>query len=100
MLTPSSVLHPLNKNMAFVEQKPLLFSVIIFCFIAAASSRGPIYTPPNVPRLTDSFGHVPIDQGYSEFFGHPNIQLTNNGSNANLILDKVSGKCSKLMNED
>ncbi|GMP58029.1 hypothetical protein CsSME_00021854 [Camellia sinensis var. sinensis] len=70
----------------------LLSHLMFFCMmIVVVSSRGAIYTPPSVPHLTDRFNHVPINQGYSEFFGHSNIHLMSNGSIANLILDNSSG---------
>ncbi|CAL5338344.1 unnamed protein product [Camellia sinensis] len=69
----------------------LLSHLMFFCMmIVVVSSRGAIYTPPSVPHLTDRFNHVPINQGYSEFFGHSNIHLMSNGSIANLILDNSS----------
>lgn len=77
--------------MAFAEEELLILSLSIFSLIATVSSRGAIYTPPTVPNLTNRFDHVLINQGYSEFFGHSNIRILNNGSNANLILDKSSG---------
>jgi len=72
--------------MAFAEEELLILSLLIFSLIATVSSRGAIYTPPTVPNLTNRFDHVLINQGYSEFFGHSNIRILNNGSNANLIL--------------
>lgn len=60
--------------------------------IAVASSLGPIYTPPEAERLTDRFSRLSVNQGYNVFFGGANVRLTNNGSNADLILDKSSGR--------
>ncbi|XAR48058.1 Xyloglucan:xyloglucosyl transferase [Bertholletia excelsa] len=81
--------------MAFLQQELLSFNLFIFlAMITAVSSRtthGAFYTPPSVPRLTDLFNRVKIDQGYSEFFGHSNILWMNNGSNVNLSLNKSSG---------
>jgi xyloglucan:xyloglucosyl transferase len=53
--------------------------------------QGAVYKPPNVERLTDRFSHVSVDQGYYHAFGGSNIRPTNNGSTADLILDKSSG---------
>ncbi|KAG5522247.1 hypothetical protein RHGRI_034435 [Rhododendron griersonianum] len=78
--------------MASTEEKLLFSSLLVFSLIATVSSRGAVYTPPTVPSLTNRFDRVSINQGYSESFGHSNIRILNNGSNANLILDKSSGK--------
>lgn len=78
--------------MASTEEKLLFSSLLVFSLIATVSSRGAFYTPPTVPSLTNRFDRVSINQGYSESFGHSNIRILNNGSNANLILDKSSGK--------
>ncbi|XP_057493459.1 probable xyloglucan endotransglucosylase/hydrolase protein 33 [Actinidia eriantha] len=77
--------------MACAQERLLLLSLLIFFMISSASSRGAIYKPPIVPSLTDRFNRVAVNQGYSEFFGHSNIRLLNNGSNADLILNKSSG---------
>uniref|UniRef100_A0A5B7BGY2 Xyloglucan endotransglucosylase/hydrolase n=1 Tax=Davidia involucrata TaxID=16924 RepID=A0A5B7BGY2_DAVIN len=78
--------------MAFLQERLLFLSLLIFCnIIVEVSSRGAYYTPPKVPPLTDRFSHISINQGFSESFGHSNVHLMNNGSTANLILDKASG---------
>lgn len=59
--------------------------------IIAVSCRGAVYTPPNVERVADMFSRIPVNQGYDVFFGNANILMTNNGSNADLSLDKISG---------
>ncbi|XAR65055.1 Xyloglucan:xyloglucosyl transferase, partial [Bertholletia excelsa] len=75
--------------MAFAKEKIHLLSLLISCIVVVISSG--LYGPPSVPCLTGRFKQVPINQGYSEFFGHLNIHLRNNGSNADIILDKSSG---------
>lgn len=55
------------------------------------SSHNRAYAPPSVARLTDLFGHVSVDQGFSTFFGGSNVKRINNGSMATLALDKSSG---------
>ncbi|XP_019227452.1 PREDICTED: probable xyloglucan endotransglucosylase/hydrolase protein 33 [Nicotiana attenuata] len=83
----------------FHQQKTLLLSeLLIFCMISVASSLGPMYTPPEVERLTDRFSRLSVSQGYNVFFGGVNVRLTNNGSSADLILDKSSG--SGLVSRD
>ncbi|XP_057948917.1 probable xyloglucan endotransglucosylase/hydrolase protein 33 [Malania oleifera] len=79
--------------MALLLQRIPLFlpPLLFFCLVVDASSGSKRYTPPPVPRLTDRFSRVPVDQGFSEFFGGSHIKLMNNGSYANLILDKISG---------
>lgn len=59
--------------------------------LIVVSSRGPVYTPPNVERVTDQFSRVSVNQGYNVFYGGSNVHLTNNGTSADLILDKSSG---------
>lgn len=73
------------------KQKLPLITSLIFCIIVSVSSRGAVYTPPDVERLTDKFTRVPVNQGYNVFFGGHNIHATNNGSSTDLILDKSSG---------
>ncbi|XP_010271956.1 PREDICTED: probable xyloglucan endotransglucosylase/hydrolase protein 33 [Nelumbo nucifera] len=66
--------------------------IFISCFVfVLSSSRNVNYTPSNLTHLTDLFPHRTFAQGFSEFFGGPNIQLTNNGSYVNLMLNKSSG---------
>ncbi|XP_028754412.1 probable xyloglucan endotransglucosylase/hydrolase protein 33 [Neltuma alba] len=78
--------------MAFLQQK-FLFSVLvlILCFAIEVSSHRRVYKPPSATPLTSSFPRVPIDRGFSKFFGAPNIQYLSNGSMATLALDKNSG---------
>ncbi|PON98932.1 Xyloglucan endotransglucosylase/hydrolase [Trema orientale] len=78
--------------MAFLQDK-LLFSVfLVFCMtVLVSSARNRRYTPPSVTHLTDLFPHVPITDGFSNFFGASNTQLTGNGSMATLALNKSSG---------
>lgn len=59
--------------------------------VIIVSARGPIYTPPTVDRLTDRFRPAGVSQGYNVLYGGHNIQLKNNGSSADLVLDKSSG---------
>ncbi|XP_047308942.1 probable xyloglucan endotransglucosylase/hydrolase protein 33 [Impatiens glandulifera] len=54
-------------------------------------SKGPIYVPPNVPKLTQRFPHAAVVQAYDNLYGQQNIHLLNNGSNVDLVLDKKSG---------
>jgi xyloglucan:xyloglucosyl transferase len=79
-------------SMAFLQEIVVL-GLLVLCMTAAVSShsRHSRYTPPNVKRLTDAFTHVSIGQEYSTFFGGSNTKLLNNGSSANLALDKSSG---------
>ncbi|XP_059447958.1 probable xyloglucan endotransglucosylase/hydrolase protein 33 [Corylus avellana] len=77
--------------MAFLQERILFSGLLIFCMTAVVSSRNRYYSPPSVTHLTDYFPHVSIDRGFSNFFGGSNIQLTSNGSVANLALDKSAG---------
>lgn len=71
----------------------LLYLSILLCMSTSlVSSHSRHYTAPTVPRLTDQFSHVSVDQGLSNFFGEHNIKLINNGSMATLALDKTSGE--------
>lgn len=74
--------------MALSLDKLLFLSLLIFI---VDPSRGAVYRPPNVERLTDCFSHVSVNQGFSQAFGGSNIRATTNGSTADLILDKSSG---------
>ncbi|KAM7484248.1 hypothetical protein LguiA_000257 [Lonicera macranthoides] len=74
--------------MALLLDKLLFLSLLIFI---VDPSRSAVYKPPNVERLTDRFGHVSVNQGFSRAFGGSNIRATNNGSTAELILNKSSG---------
>ncbi|MCE3216399.1 hypothetical protein HAX54_006344 [Datura stramonium] len=83
----------------FHHDKTLLLSELLtVCMIVVVSSLGPIYTPPDIERLTDRFSRLPVNQGYEAFFGGANVRLINNGSSADLILDKSSG--SGLISRD
>lgn len=77
--------------MAQLLESSLLLSFLILSTIVAVSSRGAVYTPPNVERLTDRFSHLPVNQGFSLFFGGSNIRLKNNGSSVDILLDKTTG---------
>lgn len=78
--------------MAFLQEKMLVMSLLIFCMALVVSSRDRRYTPPTVTHLTDDFPPVSIDKGFSNFYGGSNIKLLSNGSTASLALDKSSGK--------
>ncbi|KAK4423820.1 putative xyloglucan endotransglucosylase/hydrolase protein 33 [Sesamum alatum] len=54
-------------------------------------SRGPVYRPPDVERLTDRFSQVSVTQSHNVSFGGSNVRVTNNGTSADLSLDKSSG---------
>lgn len=71
-------------------------SFFLLTLIVAVFGRGAIYTPPNVEKISDQFKRIPVNQGYNVFFGGSNVHMNNNGSNADLILDKTSGNfCQK-----
>lgn len=78
-------------SMALMKENSFLLSVLIFSTIVAVSSRGAVYTPPNVERLTDRFSHVSVNRGFSQFFGGSNIHLKNNGTYVDILLDKTTG---------
>ncbi|XP_024994530.1 probable xyloglucan endotransglucosylase/hydrolase protein 33 [Cynara cardunculus var. scolymus] len=69
----------------------LCYVIFSSSLLLSGSSRGAIYQPPTVERLTDHFPPMPITQGMSTFFGTSNIHLKNNGSSADIVLDKTSG---------
>lgn len=75
------------------ESKALVGLLLLLCMTLEVSShsRHMQYTPPNVTRLTDLFSPVSITQDFSTFFGGSNIKFLNNGTYANLALDKSSG---------
>ncbi|KAF2286618.1 hypothetical protein GH714_022943 [Hevea brasiliensis] len=75
------------------ESNTLVGLVLLLCMTLEVSSHSSHmqYTPPNVTHFTDLFSPVSISQGFSTFFGGSNIKLLNNGSYANLALDKSSG---------
>ncbi|GKV22857.1 hypothetical protein SLEP1_g32676 [Rubroshorea leprosula] len=77
--------------MALLQQKTLLLGLSFFCMTFMVSSHSRQYTPPSVPRLTDLFSHVSVDQGFSKAYGLQNIKVFNNGSMATLTLDNSSG---------
>ncbi|RVW47281.1 putative xyloglucan endotransglucosylase/hydrolase protein 33 [Vitis vinifera] len=77
--------------MALLQQKLLASLLVIFGISAAVSAGNGHDAAPNVTRLTDLFGHLTFNHGFTEFFGGSNIQPINNGSYANLILNKSSG---------
>lgn len=78
--------------MALLQQKLLASLLVIFGISAAVSAGNGYDAAPNVTRLTDLFGHLTFNHGFTEFFGGSNIQPINNGSYANLILNKSSGQ--------
>ncbi|KAK8582857.1 hypothetical protein V6N13_069625 [Hibiscus sabdariffa] len=72
-------------------QHILFLGLALFCAASSVSSHSRHYTTPSVPRLTDLFSHVSVNQSFSNFFGGHNIKLLNNGSMVTLALDKTSG---------
>nr|GLL49905.1 probable xyloglucan endotransglucosylase/hydrolase protein 33 [Ipomoea trifida] len=89
-------------RMALFKNSPHFFSqfflILSMVVITKVSARGPIYTPPSVDRLTDRFSQTGVSRGYNVLYGGHNVQLKNNGSNADLVLDKSSG--SGLVSKD
>ncbi|KAH6822597.1 xyloglucan:xyloglucosyl transferase 33 [Perilla frutescens var. hirtella] len=79
----------------FHDYKLFFSTLLVFCKIVEVCSRGPIYTPPSVERLTDHFGRIPVNKSYDFAFGASNIHVTNNGTSADLSLDKSSGLVSR-----
>ncbi|KAI3467510.1 hypothetical protein Pfo_024173 [Paulownia fortunei] len=77
--------------MAMFHHNLFLTSLLVFCKIIAVYSLGPVYTPPDVERLTDSFSRLSVNQSYNVFFGGSNVHVTSNGTSADLSLDKSSG---------
>ncbi|KAL7110297.1 hypothetical protein ACP275_05G015900 [Erythranthe tilingii] len=77
--------------MAIFHCRFFFSSLFIFCKIVNVYSSGPVYTPPDVERLTDRFNQVSVNKSCDVFFGGSNIHVTNNGTNADLSLDKSSG---------
>ncbi|XP_057774612.1 probable xyloglucan endotransglucosylase/hydrolase protein 33 [Salvia miltiorrhiza] len=78
--------------MAISHQK-LFTAILILCNTIPVHvySRGPVYRPPDVERLTDSFTRLSVNQSCNVFFGGANVHVASNGSNAELSLDKSSG---------
>ncbi|KAK6160167.1 hypothetical protein DH2020_003548 [Rehmannia glutinosa] len=77
--------------MAVFHHNFILTSLFIFLRnIIVVYSRGPVYTPPDVDRLTDRFSRLSVNQSYNVFFGGANVHVTNNGTRADLSLDKSS----------
>ncbi|XP_051148395.1 probable xyloglucan endotransglucosylase/hydrolase protein 33 isoform X2 [Andrographis paniculata] len=79
------------ENIFKIKKASIVGLLLILCSLEEVHSRGPIYTPPEVERLTDHFSRIQTNQGYTVSFGAPNVRLTNNGSGADLSLDKTSG---------
>ncbi|KAL3835560.1 hypothetical protein ACJIZ3_010296 [Penstemon smallii] len=77
--------------MAIVFNKSFILTILFYYKIIEVHARGPVYTPPDVERLTDHFKRVSIDESYNVSFGGTNVHVTNNGTNADLSLDKFSG---------
>ncbi|KAI7757007.1 hypothetical protein M8C21_003384 [Ambrosia artemisiifolia] len=86
--------------MTFLHQKFLLSCLFmsIISQLSKVSSRGPIYKPPSVEQLTNRFPSTPFSGKMSTFFGASNIHMKNNGSYADIILDKKTG--SGLVSKD
>ncbi|XP_027098931.2 probable xyloglucan endotransglucosylase/hydrolase protein 33 [Coffea arabica] len=85
------LVHSENQRMAGLHKKFAFFGLLKLWMLILVSSRGPVYTPPNVERVTDQFRRISVSQGYNVFYGGSNVHLTNNGTSADLILDKSSG---------
>ncbi|PIM98632.1 hypothetical protein CDL12_28885 [Handroanthus impetiginosus] len=68
-----------------------LTTLQVFCNIIQVYSSGPVYKPPPVERLTDRFSRLSFNQSYNVFFGGRNVHVTNNGTGADISLDKYSG---------
>ncbi|KAG4162693.1 hypothetical protein ERO13_D01G130100v2 [Gossypium hirsutum] len=77
--------------MAIFQHIILLLCLSLFCMTSLVSSHNKHYTTPTVPRLTDLFSHVSVNQSFSNVFGGPNIKILNNGSTATFALDRTSG---------
>ncbi|KAL0296981.1 UNVERIFIED_CONTAM: putative xyloglucan endotransglucosylase/hydrolase protein 33 [Sesamum radiatum] len=78
--------------MAIFHNKLFLSSLLIFFnLVVEVYSRGPVYRPPDVERLTDRFNQVSVAQSYNVSFGGSNIRVTNNGTSVDLSLEKSSG---------
>ncbi|KAK9052100.1 hypothetical protein SSX86_028728 [Deinandra increscens subsp. villosa] len=78
--------------MAFLQQNFLLLCVVTFSsLLLQVSSRGPVYKPPTVEKVTDRFPRIPFTEGMSTLFGPTNVHFKSNGSYADIILDKTSG---------
>ncbi|KAG8366168.1 hypothetical protein BUALT_Bualt17G0048600 [Buddleja alternifolia] len=77
--------------MAIFHHNLFFTSFLIFCKILEVYSRGPVYTPPDVERLTDRFSRLSVNQSYNVSFGGSNVHVTNNGTSVDLSLDKSSG---------
>lgn len=82
--------------MAFLQEKLVFSAVLVLCMSVLVSSHSRRYTTPSVTRLTDLFPRVSINNSFSKAFGASHIQLTGDGSMANLALDKSSGNYSPL----
>ncbi|XP_049364393.1 probable xyloglucan endotransglucosylase/hydrolase protein 33 [Solanum verrucosum] len=80
------------------DRKIVLSQFLILCMIIVVSCRGPVYKPPEIEKLTDHFSRLSVNQSYNVFYGGSNIHMTNNGSSAEIILDKSSG--SGLISKD
>ncbi|XP_076906123.1 putative xyloglucan endotransglucosylase/hydrolase protein 33 [Bidens hawaiensis] len=78
--------------MAFMEEGLFLLCLVTFSsLLLPVSSRGAVYRPPTVERLTDRFPRIPFTQGMSTLYGASNVHLKSNGSSVDIILDKTSG---------
>ncbi|XP_039130183.1 probable xyloglucan endotransglucosylase/hydrolase protein 33 [Dioscorea cayenensis subsp. rotundata] len=75
-----------------------LLILISFCFSITTHSLQHDLTPPNnLQHLTNLFPHLSFNKSFSYFFGSQNIQILDNGSYINLILNKVSGSGFKSL---
>ncbi|KAL8532645.1 hypothetical protein ACS0TY_009016 [Phlomoides rotata] len=84
--------------MAIIPNKMFFPTLLIFGMIGDVYSRGPVYTPPDVERLTDRFGRISVNKSYDVLFGGSNIHVMNNGTSVDLNLNKSSG--SGLMSKN
>ncbi|KAK9119664.1 hypothetical protein Scep_017757 [Stephania cephalantha] len=67
------------------------FLMITSTTVVASSRRGVSYAPPKLKPLTGLLPHLTFSHGFKEFFGGSHIQIVDNGTSVNLILDKSSG---------
>lgn len=88
-------------NMSFLQEQLLLAGILIFsCIEVVISSNNGNYMPPNLTHLTDFFPHRPFNQVFSEFFGGGNIRIAGDGSQAELLLNKSTGKSPLCLSEN
>lgn len=76
----------------FLHDRKFIFTkFLILCMIVVVSCRAPVYKPPEIENLTDHFSRLSVNQSYNVFYGGSNVHMINNGSSAEIILDKSSG---------